>query len=57
MVDTGPSTQPYPEIEKVFYRVIYTKAEELDLKIHAAGNVEDHAHIVLSIPPKIAIAT
>ena len=45
-----------PEVEKIFYSVIYGKAEELDLKIHAAGNVEDHAHIVLSIPPKIAVA-
>ena len=45
-----------PEIEKAFYGVIYGKAKDLDLKIHAAGNVEDHAHIVLSIPPKIAIA-
>ena len=45
-----------PEIEKVFYGVIYGKAKYLDLKVHAAGNVEDHAHIVLSIPPKIAIA-
>ena len=45
-----------PRIEKVFYGVIYGKARELDLKIHAAGNVEDHAHVVLSIPPKIAVA-
>jgi putative transposase len=45
-----------PEREKVFYGVLYGKAKELDLKIHAAGNVEDHVHVVLSIPPKIAIA-
>ncbi|MCI0556140.1 MAG: IS200/IS605 family transposase [Anaerolineae bacterium] len=45
-----------PKVEKVFYGVIYGKAEELDLKIHSAGNVDDHAHVVLSIPPKIAIA-
>jgi putative transposase len=45
-----------PEREKIFYGVIYTKAKELDLKIHAAGNIEDHAHIVLSIPPRLAIA-
>ena len=44
------------EREKVFYGVLYGKAKELDLKIHAAGNVEDHVHVVLSIPPKIAIA-
>lgn len=45
-----------PKIEKVFYGVIYGKAKELDLKIHAAGNVEDHVHVVVSIPPKIAVA-
>ena len=45
-----------PKAEKIFYGVIYGKAEELSLKIHAAGNVEDHAHVVLSIPPKIAVA-
>lgn len=45
-----------PRIEKVFYGVIYGKAEELGLKVHAAGNVEDHVHIVLSIPPKLAVA-
>jgi REP element-mobilizing transposase RayT len=43
-------------LEKIFYGVVYGKADELDLKIHAAGNVENHAHIVLSIPPKIAVA-
>ena len=45
-----------PEREKVFYGVIYGKAKELDLKIHAAGNIEDHIHVVISIPPKIAVA-
>jgi len=45
-----------PEREKMFYGVIYGKAKELDLKIHSAGNIEDHIHIVISIPPKIAVA-
>ena len=44
------------QLEKIFYGVIYGKAEELGLKIHAAGNMEDHVHIVVSIPPKIAVA-
>ena len=44
------------EREKMFYGVLYKKAEELGLKIHAAGNVEDHAHVVLSIPPILAVA-
>jgi REP element-mobilizing transposase RayT len=44
------------EREKVFYGVLYNKARELGLKIHAAGNAEDHAHVVVSIPPKLAVA-
>lgn len=42
--------------EKVFYGVLYNKGQELGLKIHAAGNVENHVHIVVSIPPKLAVA-
>ena len=45
-----------PEREKMFYGVLYNKGEELGLKIHAAGNVEDHVHVVASIPPKLAVA-
>ena len=45
-----------PEREKMIYGVLYQKAKELDLKIHAAGNIEDHAHVVLSIPPKLSVA-
>jgi len=45
-----------PEREKMFYGVLYKKGEELRLKIHAAGNIEEHVHVVLSIPPKIAVA-
>ena len=44
------------EREKMFYGVIYQKAKELDLKIHAVGNLDDHVHIVVSIPPKISVA-
>ena len=45
-----------PEREKMFYGVLYRKAEELGLKIHAAGNIEDHTHVVTSIPRKLAVA-
>jgi len=45
-----------PEREKLFYAILYRKAKELDVTIHAAGNVEDHAHMVLSIPPKLSVA-
>jgi REP-associated tyrosine transposase len=45
-----------PAREKMFYGVLYQKAKELDLKIHAAGNTEDHVHVVASIPPKHSVA-
>ena len=44
------------ENEKIFYGVLYKKGKEMDLKIHAAGTVDDHVHVVVSIPPKLAIA-
>ena len=44
------------EREKVFYGVLYNKAKELGIKIHSAGNVDDHAHVVCSIPPRLAVA-
>ena len=42
--------------EKIFYGVLYKKAWEMELIVHAAGYVEDHVHIVASIPPKLAVA-
>lgn len=44
------------EREKMFYGVLYQKGKELDLIIHAAGNAEEHVHVVLSIPPKLSVA-
>jgi putative transposase len=44
------------EREKMFYGVLYRKAEELGVKVHAGGNIEDHAHVVVSIPPILAVA-
>lgn len=44
------------EREKMLYGVIYHKAKELGFKIHAVGNVNDHVHVVASIPPKLSVA-
>lgn len=44
------------EREQMFYGVLYRKAEELSVFVHAAGNVEDHVHLVVSIPPTLAVA-
>jgi REP element-mobilizing transposase RayT len=40
----------------MFYGVLYRKAEELGVKVHAGGNIEDHVHVVASIPPVLAVA-
>jgi len=40
----------------MFYGVLSNKGKELGLKIHAAGNIEDHVHVVVSILPKLAVA-
>ncbi len=45
-----------PDREKIIYGVIYTKAKELQLIVHAVGAVEDHIHVVVSIPPKLAVS-
>ncbi len=45
-----------PDREKMIYGVLYKKAKEMGVKVHAAGNTEDHIHIVASIPPQVAVA-
>src|SRR5687767_7789408 len=42
--------------EKLLHSLIDDKCRELGLILHAAGNVEDHVHVVSSIPPKRSIA-
>ena len=44
------------ERERVIYRSLFGKAKELGLIIHALGNIEDHIHVVVSIPPKILVS-
>ena len=43
----------YVELRRLFRE----KEEELDLKIFIANGIEDHVHILLSIPPKHSIAS
>ena len=45
-----------PQREKVLYGVLYNKAKELGVKIHSAGNADDHIHLVVSIPPSLAVS-
>jgi putative transposase len=45
-----------PTVERQIYGVILNKAKELGIIVHAIGSVADHIHVVVSIPPKIAVA-
>ena len=44
------------EIEPVLYGYIIGKADALGCITHAVGGVEDHLHLVVSIPPKLSVA-
>ena len=42
--------------ERMIQATLYAKATELSLVVHAMGNVQDHIHVVVSIPPVRSIA-
>lgn len=42
--------------EAVVYRILGGKASELDVFVHAIGNTTDHLHLVVGIPPKLAVS-
>jgi putative transposase len=46
-----------PEWENSLHNVIAAKATELGAFVHAVGGIEDHVHLVVSVPPKIALST
>ena len=43
-------------LEPDLYRAIVAKAQDLGGFVHAIGGVEDHVHLAVSVPPKIAPA-
>lgn len=43
-------------LEAELYRVIASKAKEMGGFVYALGGIEDHVHLAVSIPPKIALA-
>lgn len=45
-----------PNIETKLYSYIIGKADALGSIIHAIGGIENHIHLVASIPPKISIS-
>lgn len=42
--------------ERVIEQALYRKTRELSITLHAVGNTEDHLHMVVSVPPKLAVA-
>lgn len=45
-----------PQIEPELFGYLIGKADSYGIIVHAIGGVEDHMHLVASIPPKHAIA-
>ncbi|MCL5994890.1 MAG: IS200/IS605 family transposase [Chloroflexi bacterium] len=45
-----------PEVEKRLYAYMTAKAAELGVYVYAINGTSDHIHLVVSIPPKHAIA-
>jgi putative transposase len=45
-----------PIIEPILYGYIIGKANALESIVHAVGGMEDHLHVIASVPPKLAIA-
>ena len=45
-----------PDIESKLYGYLIGKADALGCIVHAIDGIEDHIHLVVSIPPTLAIA-
>ncbi len=45
-----------PNIEPLVYGYMIGKAHALGCIVHAIGGVADHAHLVASVPPRLAVA-
>ena len=45
-----------PAHEAILYPYIKGKINFLECRLHAIGGIEDHIHIVVSIPPKLSIS-
>ncbi len=46
-----------PSWEEDLYGYLWGKATALECIPHAIGGMSDHIHVVISIPPKLAVAT
>lgn len=59
LIWTTKNRQPLltPEIEPVIYGFLRSKAVGLEATVFALNGVADHVHMVVSVPPKVALAT
>ncbi len=46
-----------PEIERDLYGYLIGKSVSQEAIVHAVNGIQDHVHVVVSIPPKVAVAT
>jgi putative transposase len=46
-----------PQWEACLHNVIAGKARDLEAMVYAVGGMEDHVHLVASVPPRISVAT
>jgi putative transposase len=58
LVWTTKNRQPLitPHRETQLYHYIIGKADALNCQIHAIDGIEDHIHLVVTIPPTLAVA-
>lgn len=45
-----------PAHEQILYPHIKGKVDFLECQLHAIGGIEDHIHLIVSIPPKLSIS-
>lgn len=52
------NSEPYltPEVERIVYGYIKKRSEELGVFIYALNGIEDHSHLVCSVPARIAVS-
>ena len=46
-----------PQWEPLLYDAIISKCEEFGAEVYALGGIEDHVHLAVSVPPKVALST
>lgn len=46
-----------PSVEAALYQYINDKARQMKCQIHAIGGIENHVHLVVSIPPTVAVSS